>query len=121
MFSKQVLIFLSISLIGLINASSIADVNIPMVFRKALNRWNRVRAINYLQYWLDPLNLTVIVCGETLATGSDGLYTLVDYLIYEGNRYNDSFTNITQYKGRDASESILRKRIRRTVIFGVLG
>ncbi|CAI5439616.1 unnamed protein product [Caenorhabditis angaria] len=101
MFSKQFLIFFSISFIQLIHTSSLDIINIPNRFLNALNRQNAITGLENLAPWLDEKNLTLTVCGEVLANGlaksSTGIRGLADYIGFEQNRYNQSFTNISQF------------------------
>ncbi|CAI5439626.1 unnamed protein product [Caenorhabditis angaria] len=64
-------------------------------------------ALERLGFWMDRDNLNFTVCGEVLATDSSGLTALVDYLIFEQNRYNESFSNITNFPIEDQDKTKL--------------
>ncbi|CAI5439625.1 unnamed protein product [Caenorhabditis angaria] len=100
MFSKQFLIFFSI---GLLNVIFCDTDSMGKLFRTLLTRQTGAPVFRALQkQWIDRKTLTVIVCGETLGTDSFGYYALADYIAYEANRYNNSFTNITEFPAEDS-------------------
>ncbi|CAI5439622.1 unnamed protein product [Caenorhabditis angaria] len=90
---------------GLIKMISCDTDDVAMLFQNALNREKGPMAIDNILREFDHENLTVFICGYRLAVESFGIFVLKDYITYEGNRYNSSFKNVTQFSVENSKDT----------------